>query len=181
MSGPQRAAAEKILGFSLNGLKGPHNMMLRSPEAAELTRALGQYLRFRTGLPDRVLELAILVHARLWNDPYEWMIHAPRAASAGHSLEVIDALKAGRTPRLHAGADEAIFRFVLELERDRNVGDATFELAMRHFGERGIADITILLGQYATISMVLAVSGDGAVSSEPIPAVDRPFEDYPRG
>src|ERR1700683_4651442 len=58
LSGEQRLLAEKILKFSLNGLNGPFNMMLRSPEAAEILLSLGNYLRFRTSIPPRLVEFA---------------------------------------------------------------------------------------------------------------------------
>lgn len=177
MTARQRELAEKFLGFSLNGMQGPFIMMLRSPEAADRFQSLGGYLRFETGIDDCLIELAVLVHARLWNDQYEWMLHAPRAHKAGLAEATIEALRLGTTPRDLSPEEHALFCYVLELERDHKARETTFRAALEHFGERKVTDLTFLLGQYATISMLLAVSEEGRDIHE-LPACERPFADY---
>ncbi len=177
MTERQRAVADEFLGFSLNGMQGPFVMMLRSPEAAARFQALGGYLRFNTGLSNRVIELAVLVHARLWNDQYEWSLHAPRAAAAGLSEATIEAIRGGLIPAGLTAEEETVFRFCVELERDRRVCGLTFGRALLQLGEQRITDLTFLLGQYATISMILAVAEEGKAIDE-LPACDRPFNDY---
>jgi len=178
MTPRQRQMAEEFLGFSLNGLRGPFNIMLRSPEAAAAFQALGRYLRFQTGIDDRLIELAVLVHARLWSDQYEWKLHAPRAADKGLSQATIADLRIGRTPTSLDEREETIFRFALELERDHKVCEETFRMAIERFGERGVADLTFLLGQYSTISMLLATAEED-YDLDHLPACEQPFDDYP--
>ncbi|MEJ0024761.1 MAG: carboxymuconolactone decarboxylase family protein [Rhizomicrobium sp.] len=178
MSDDQRRLAEAISAFSLNGIRGPFNMMLRSPEAAARFQAMGSYLRFHTGLDEHLVELAILVHARVWNDEYEWSLHAPRAAKAGLSPPVIDAIRLGNVPAALAPDEEIVFRYAAELELFRRVDEKTFRSAFDLLGERGVTDFVFMLGQYATISLILAVSGDGLAPND-LPPVDRPFAQYP--
>jgi 4-carboxymuconolactone decarboxylase len=41
-------------------------------------KKLGEYVRFKTAVPRRLNEMAILLTARLWSSQYEW--YAPAAA-----------------------------------------------------------------------------------------------------
>ena len=49
---------------NLRGLRGPGGIQLHSPDLARVSRPLNHYLRFESGLGDRLRELAILVTAR---------------------------------------------------------------------------------------------------------------------
>jgi 4-carboxymuconolactone decarboxylase len=179
LSERQREVIEQIRGFSINAMRGPFDMMLRSPEATARFQRMGEYLRFETGIDDALVELAVLVHARVWNDDYEWKLHAPRALDAGLSDALVDALRVGTTPRGMSDLQEAVFGYVAELEVMRDITDATFARAEKLLGEQAMADLVFMLGQYATISMMLAVSSDDDDSeAQPLLRCARPFADY---
>ena len=82
-------------------------MYLRSPALAERLRQLGEQIRFRSSLPARLNEFAILVTARHWTAQYEWYAHHRLALKAGLNPAVAEDLAQGRRP---AGMqeDEAI-------------------------------------------------------------------------
>jgi 4-carboxymuconolactone decarboxylase len=172
--GAQRAVAERIRKFSLNGFNGPFNMMLRSPEAAEILLSLGDYMRFRTSIPLQLAEFAVLVHARIWTDQYEWDMHVGRAASAGLPADVITDLTHGRRPSRMSGEQGALFDYCVELIKTRSVTDSTFSAARDLLGEQGLTDLTIMLGQYTILSMILSVSQAGAGRAS-IPVLPDPF------
>ncbi len=86
---------------------GPFVDLLVSPELMNRVSSLGEYLRFRSALPPRLSELAILVTAAHWHQLFEWEVHAPIALAAGLSQETIDALWA-RIPPPHLEADEQV-------------------------------------------------------------------------
>jgi 4-carboxymuconolactone decarboxylase len=178
MTKRQRTMVEEFLRFSLKGMNAAFNMMLRCPEGADRFQLQGEYLRHDTQFDLRQIELAVLVHARLWNDQYEWMLHAPRAAEAGLSTKAIVAIRDGRAPVDLSPDEEAIFRFALELGRDRRLGDSAFQAALAQFGEAGVTDLAFLLGHYSTISMLLAVAAEGA-EVEHLPLCPCPFADVP--
>jgi 4-carboxymuconolactone decarboxylase len=48
------------------------------------------YIRYRTSLPLRLNELAILITAREWTSQYEWYAHYPLAMKAGLDAKVAD-------------------------------------------------------------------------------------------
>ena len=54
-----------------------------------------------------------------------------------------------------AAPDEAAYDLARELHRDRAVADATFERAVAHFGEQGVAELVNLCGFYTMVSMTL--------------------------
>lgn len=177
MNDHQREMVKDFKGFSLNGMRGPFNLMLRSPKAAEQFQALGKYLRFKTGIDNRLVELLVLIHARIWSDQYEWELHAPRAATAGVSEEIIEDICQGRIPSNLSADENAIFCYVLELEIKRKVTEPTFRNAIDELGEQAITDIVFMIGQYTTISMALAVLEEVADKNR-LPPCDKPFADY---
>lgn len=171
----QKNLINKIKGFSLNGMRGPFNMMLRSPEAAERFQHLGEYLRFDTDLGNRLVELLVLIHARIFHDQYEWYLHAPRALEAGLSKHIIEDIKQGKKPSFINEDEAALFNYVLELSLTRNVSDETLESAVNVLGERNVANIVFMLGQYTTISLFLSVLGEGR-ELDVLPACLDPFK-----
>jgi hypothetical protein len=49
--------------------------LLRSPGMAEGMLSLYNHFRRKTALPQRLVELGILITAREWSVPYEWSVH----------------------------------------------------------------------------------------------------------
>jgi len=66
---------------------------LYSPPVAETMTSLNEYLRRKSGLDPRLVELAILVTAREMDCEYVWTAHEPAAQKAGLPQEVIDIVK----------------------------------------------------------------------------------------
>ena len=65
-------------------------------ELADKWQQLGEILRYRTSLPPRLSELAILVTARHCNCQLEWYIHDIMARKAGLEAGIIEDIRAGR-------------------------------------------------------------------------------------
>jgi 4-carboxymuconolactone decarboxylase len=94
----QQDAAEQFR--KLRGVDpfGPFIPLLSSPELMTRVSALGEYLRFRSALPPRLSELAIVITAAHWRQQYEWDVHAPIALQAGIPQSVLDAIWKGESP-----------------------------------------------------------------------------------
>ncbi|MDA0998743.1 MAG: carboxymuconolactone decarboxylase family protein, partial [Proteobacteria bacterium] len=120
-------------------------------------QALGEAVRFTSILPDQLRELAILVCARHWRANYEWYAHAKIARAAGLPEPVIEAVMVKSTPPAGAGPEGvgAIYAFARALNENGEVGDGEFTAAMDLLGERGIVELTILVGYYGLISKLL--------------------------
>src|SRR6267142_6563370 len=98
-SGNQRALAERMLKETRVGLGGPWNVMLRSPEMSEGLLSLYNYFRWKTALPQPLVELAILTTAREWSVQFEWFAHYPLGLKAGLSPALIADLRVGKRPQ----------------------------------------------------------------------------------
>lgn len=68
----QKTMVNDLLAGSRTSLGGPFNALLRSPEMGNLSQKLGEYVRFRSTLPRRLNEMAILMTARWWSSQCEW-------------------------------------------------------------------------------------------------------------
>jgi 4-carboxymuconolactone decarboxylase len=134
---------------------GPWNVLLRSPELMKRTRGLSDYLRFESVLPGYLREFAILMTARQWGQNYEWNAHFPLAIDEGFSAEMAQAIAEGRRPDGMLEDEEILYDFVLELQGNHSVSDATYDRAVERFGEQGVVETVSLVGYYTMISMIL--------------------------
>lgn len=147
---------------------GPWNVLLRSPELMKRTRGLSDYLRFESPLPGYLREFVILMTARQWGQNYEWNAHYPLAIDEGFSAEMAQAIAEGRRPDGMLEDEEILYNFVLELQRNHGVSDATYERAVERLGEQGVVETVSLVGYYTMISMILNTA------RTPLPADAKP-------
>jgi 4-carboxymuconolactone decarboxylase len=56
---------------------GPFNAWMRGPDLGNRLQNVGEYIRYRTSLPLRLNEFAILITTREWTSQYEWYAHYP--------------------------------------------------------------------------------------------------------
>ena len=157
MTPAQKTMVEHLIAGPRGGVNGPFNVLLRSPEIGDLGQEFGGAARFKSSLPQRLYELAILVTARHWTAQYEWQAHHRSALQAGLSASICDAIAEGRRPTGMQKDEEALYNFVSELLNTKQVSDATFNAAKTVFGERGIVDIIAVTGWYNIVSMMLNV------------------------
>jgi 4-carboxymuconolactone decarboxylase len=171
----QRAAAAELAAGPRGAVVGPFIAALRSPELMTRLQRLGEYLRYRNALGPRLTELAILVTARAWSQPFEWAMHVGEAEARGIARATIAAIARGRRPARMA-ADEAIVHdFVRDLHEKQAVGDATYARAVAAFGEAAVVDLTAVAGYYTTLAMILNVA------RTPVPAGNRsPLAELPK-
>ncbi|HET7032333.1 MAG TPA: carboxymuconolactone decarboxylase family protein [Casimicrobiaceae bacterium] len=157
MTPAQKTMVEHLLAGPRGGVNGPFNVLLRSPEIGDLGQEFGASTRFKSSLPQKLYELAILVTARHWTSQYEWQAHHRSALQAGLSPAIADAIAQGRRPASMQKDEEAVYNFVSELLNTKRVSDATFAAAKNTFGERGVVDIVAVTGWYNIVSMLLNV------------------------
>ncbi|HMA73209.1 MAG TPA: carboxymuconolactone decarboxylase family protein [Xanthobacteraceae bacterium] len=153
----QRAFADREIAGGRKPENGPFNIYLRSPEMAELSRPLSDYLRFRAPTPRKLKEIAIMLTARYWGGQYVWYSHRQQALDAGLSPAFIASLAAGERP-VDMSPDEAtMYDFTTQLLSTRQVSDASFKAMKALVGERGIVELVALMGQYTGLTMLFVV------------------------
>ena len=158
LSDAQRPVAQEIMRVSSSGLGGPYNSMLRSPEMAGRMLSMMDYVRFRTTLPHRLNEFAILIQARLWKSQVEWVAHYPLAIKAGLSESVAADLNAGKRPRSMRPDEAVVYDFCMELSTKHYVSSETWKRTSAILSEQQIVDLIAVNGTYVTTAMFLAVA-----------------------
>jgi 4-carboxymuconolactone decarboxylase len=154
----QKAASEEFLRTRKTPVFGPFTPLLRSPDLMLAAKDMGDYLRYKSSLGQHISEFSILVVARQWNQPVEWEIHQPIALKNGVSQATADAIAAGGRPA-DMDANEAVaYDFLTELDRTRQVKDATYARAAKAFGEPGVVDLTGIAGYYTLLAMTMNVA-----------------------
>jgi 4-carboxymuconolactone decarboxylase len=157
LTAAQRALAESIRSGprGVFKLSGPFAIYLHSPAFGELAQKLGGHVRFKTSVPPRLSELAILCTAQFWKAQYEWAAHAIIAEKEGVKPETIRAIQAGRPPKTAPKDEMAIYAFVKELYATRRVSTPTFNRVKKLLGDAGTVELVGILGYYAMVSMTL--------------------------
>jgi 4-carboxymuconolactone decarboxylase len=158
MSEAQKQAAAEFAEGRGYAVRGPFAVMLRSPEVMLRAKAMGDYVRFKTTLPARLNELAILVTARQWAQNYEWHAHRPLAEKAGLDPAIAQAIADGRRPTGMSAKEEIVYDFSSELHTNKCVSDATYARALQAFGEQGVIDLTATNAYYSFNAMILNVA-----------------------
>jgi 4-carboxymuconolactone decarboxylase len=148
----------------------PYNVYLRSPELAPRLTALSDYVRWNSSLPPRLSEFAILLAARQWTQQFEWHAHYPLAVKGGLDPKILADLVVGKRPEGMKDDGTALYNFVVEIYRDKNLSDATFQAAVAKFGERGVMDLIAIIGYYDLVSMTL-ISSQASPPKDDIPVL----------
>ncbi|MGD0962543.1 MAG: hypothetical protein ABSA57_01430 [Candidatus Acidiferrales bacterium] len=134
------------------GIENPSPRLYDPPLAESLGEA-GHYLKYETGLPNRLLEVAVLVTARERDCQYEWTQwethgrdpHDPRYIEPA----IIDTIKYGR-PGVGLGEKEsAIIALGRQILGEKKVSSATFAEVLRLFGPRLTVDLVELMAGYS--------------------------------
>ena len=172
MSADQKQVADAIVSGPRGSIRGPFNAWLRSPELADRLQKVGEHIRFKSSLPPRLNEFAILITARHWNAKYEWYAHYPLALRGGLKPEVAADLAKGKRPAGMAADEAAIYDFCTELRRDRKVSDATYAAVQKLFGDQGVVDLIGVNGYYDLVSMTLNVAEVATPSDGELPLPD---------
>jgi 4-carboxymuconolactone decarboxylase len=170
----QQTMIQHVLAGPRGNLGGPFNVLLRSPETGDQIQSFGASMRFLTSMPAKLRELAIIITARHWTSHFEWYAHAPAARQAGLDEAIVQAIAEGKRPAKMSPEETTVYNFATELLAKKQVSDPTFAAAKQQLGEKGVVDLTALMGYYQLVSMLLNVDlhplPDGAKSElKPLP------------
>jgi 4-carboxymuconolactone decarboxylase len=142
-------AARKVPVF------GPFEPLMYSPAVMSQARAMGDYLRYKSAIGNTLSELAILMTAREWSQDFEWSVHYPIALKAGIRQDTADAIAEGRRPASLSTDEAIVYDYALELLKNKQVSNSTFERAKTRFGAKGVVDMTGIVGYYTFLAMQL--------------------------
>ena len=149
---------------------GPVAVQLHVPEIAQRGEVLRAYLRADgSTLSDNVAELAMITTARELDCQFIWHAHAAAGRRAGLSDALVDALRDKRELPDLSSAESAVINYGREFFRTHRVSQTAFDAALDEFGDRGLIELTNLMGYYSVLAFNI-----NAFEQLP-PASDEPF------
>ncbi|WP_460062458.1 carboxymuconolactone decarboxylase family protein [Streptomyces sp. YKOK-I1] len=167
--GPRAAGPQAFALTDDEGrLRGPFNAMLLSPPLGHAVQAVGAAVRYESVLPDRLRELAILAVAAEWGSAFEREAHEAVGRNCGLTEAEMGALRAGRLPDLADPDERTALRAAVALTRAGTLSDREYYDTVAAWGERGLFELTTLVGYYALLALQLRVfAGEGPPAGRP--------------
>jgi len=143
------------IAVTQRGTGGSFNINVRDPDGGRILFDMGDRVRFHMSVPDKLKEIAITLTARYWGAQYEWLAHRRAAVQAGLSEDKVKAIAEGRRPAGMSADEEAVYNFITELFKTKQVSDATFATLKNLVGERGVVDLIVTAGYYQIVSLLM--------------------------
>jgi 4-carboxymuconolactone decarboxylase len=163
MTEAQKKAVAEFTKVRKNGPFGFWWGYLRMPEVLipflEIQTYVHEVLETpKSALGEKLTHFAILMVARQWTQQVIWSLHEANAIKSGLKPDIVSALAAGRRPANMAEDEELLYDFCIELQRNQSISDPTYAKMLARFGEKGIAEATLLQGEYTIMSMFMNVA-----------------------
>jgi len=145
--------AYEYLQETRGAVRGGFAVMLASPEVTRRIAHVGTYVRFESGLPAVMRELAVLAACAELENPEESAIHERVCLGLGLPASLVEAVLA-RSAVEGAGADETLaIAFSRELTRGHRLSEPTFQAVRARLGDKGVVDLIATVGYYAMMAV----------------------------
>ena len=146
----------KIKGARAGRLINIYRLMLHSPALASAWFDLNQAVRYGTEIDGQCRELAVIRVAILNNVEYVIRAHGPAyALKEGLTPEQVAALSDWQPSDLFDDKQRALLAYTDAVTRDLDVPDAVFADVRKHFSERQVVELTMLIGAYNMLTRFL--------------------------
>lgn len=155
MTPEQRDVHAEVVSGVRGRMVGPLRAVIHSPDLARRWSRLGEFLRYSTCLPKKLNELAIIITARRWNSQLEFLIHAEAARAAGLDPQCVEAIRLGEAPTFADQAEAEVYEFARVLQQTGDVTGDLHAAVTARWGERGVVELTGVIGYYTMVSMTL--------------------------
>ncbi len=133
---------------------GPYDPWFRSPELCHQMRVFGLWFWEKTSVDRGIVELAISVAAYFWQSNVEWS-HADTAVRHGIPQAVLNDVQQGRRPESDRRDITTVYDLSMALLSGKSLSDELYGRALAEFGERGITELSGLLGFYTMVAFHL--------------------------
>jgi 4-carboxymuconolactone decarboxylase len=134
---------------------GPGGIRLYSLPVAEHMEGVNDFLRHKSGLDPRLVELVILVTAREEDSEYVWTAHEPQGLKAGLQQEIVDVVKYRKPTNGLAEKDAVIINLGREVLGKHHASSEVAARALDLYGKQGLVNIVSLMGDYASTGILL--------------------------
>ncbi|HYT48072.1 MAG TPA: carboxymuconolactone decarboxylase family protein [Burkholderiales bacterium] len=138
------------------GLLNVYKLLLHSPPLAETWLDHVGAVRWKTALTGRLREFVVIRIAYVNGIDYVINQHVPALAVAeGVTLAECEALKDWRKSSLFDAAERAALAYADAMVLATSVPDDVFENLRRHYDERAIVELSVLIGTYLMHNRVM--------------------------
>ena len=140
---------QRIVANRRGGLLNVYKLLLHSPPLAATWLEHVNAVRWKTQIEGRLREIVIIRIAVLNRIDYVIQQHVPALALAdGVTLAECDALRDWRASEFFSEKERAALAYTDAMTRDVSVPDAVFTDVHKHFNERELVELTVLIGTY---------------------------------
>jgi 4-carboxymuconolactone decarboxylase len=155
MTPGQRAVHDAIASGPRGSVPLPFLAMLDSPGLAQAIQTVGETIRYRTQMSDRLREIAICAAAAAFGSGYEWDYHDRLAIAAGLSPAERAAILDGTGASLPA-EEAAIVAYVFAAVRERRADAGALDRLVTAHGREIATEITAICGYYPMLALFLS-------------------------
>jgi alkylhydroperoxidase family enzyme len=146
----------KIKGARGGRLINIYRLMLHSPALANAWFDLNQAVRYGTEIDGQSRELAVIRVAILNEVEYVVRAHGPAyALKEGLTPEQVTAVANWQPSKLFSEKQRALLAYTDAMTRDISVCDTVFAEIRKHFSERQVVELTMLIGAYNMLTRFL--------------------------
>lgn len=146
---PELAAEIGKIKGGRGALINIYKLLLHSPAVCMTWFEYIGAIRWKTKLPPRLRELAIVRIAQAARYAYALQQHVPAIAIPdGVSLEECEALKNWQSSKFFNEAERAALAYVDAVRDGSGVPDDVFNAVRKHYSEREVVELTVLTGVY---------------------------------
>ncbi len=136
-------------------VRGPFAVWLRNAELCESALKLQELFASRVKLERRLVQLMILISARMATAQFAWFVHEPHALKSGVSREIVEAIRERRTPDFTREDERVVYDITLELNARRSLSEGNYNRGLSMFGEQGMVELVSAIGFYSMVAMTL--------------------------
>jgi len=136
----------------------PAPIRLYSPKLAKPMAEAHHYLKYDSGLGDRLTEIAVLTTAREMENQFEytqWETHGRRPGPSHIDDNIIDIIKYEKPVTGLDEKDAAVIAYGRELIGQKKVSSETYARILHLFGPRGTVDLSELMALYVATGVEL--------------------------
>ncbi len=127
----------------------PYSLLLHSPPIAAAWMELLSAVRSKIGIDGTLRELVIIRVAILTHGDHERKIHSSvHGPKAGLTAEQIAGIENWRDATVYSEAQRATLAYTDAMTQDIHVPDAVKAEMQRHYNERELIELTVLIGTY---------------------------------
>jgi len=145
-----------------------YRVLLNSPPVAAAWLDFNTAVRYRTEVPAAINELAILRVSVLNGATYQLRVHGPtHAIKAGLTVEQVEAIADWQQSPLFSEVQRATLAYADGITRDIEPDAATCAEIQRHFDDRQVVELTVLISAY---NMHTRVARALHIDAEPTPS-----------